>query len=177
MIELLSGPWGPVLIFLLRVVDVSFSTFRLILVVRGSRVLAPLIGFFDILLWLLAAGAAIQNLNSPAHVLGYAAGFATGTAVGMWLEGKLALGMATVRAISRGSQRALAGELRDRGFGVTELTGRGRQGRVGLLYTVVRRRDVRDVIAQIEAADPDAFVSVQNEAAVRRGWLAGMRRR
>lgn len=117
MVELLAGPWGPLLIFLIRIVDVSLSTFRMLLVVRGSRVVAPLIGFFDILLWLLAAGAAIRNLSSPAHVLGYAAGFAAGTAVGMWLEGKLALGICTVRAISREPQRALATELRERGHG------------------------------------------------------------
>lgn len=177
MMDLMSGPWGPALIFLLRIGDVSIATMRVILMVRGSRLLAPLLGFFEILLWIVAAGAAIRNLSSPWHVIGYAAGFAGGTAVGMWLESLLALGVCSVRAISRGSQRELGEDLRRRGFGVTELSGRGREGPVELLYAVVRRREVPEVLESIEVLDPDAFVTVQNDAVVHRGWLYQARRK
>lgn len=177
MVELLSGPWGPVLIFLFRMADVSLATVRVLIVVRGTRGVAPLIGFVEILIWVLAAGAAIQNLHSPLHVVGYAAGFAAGTSAGMWLEGKLALGLCTVRAISTGPQEELAARLREAGFGITTQTGAGLTGPVGLLYAVVRRRQVPAVIRLIEEEDPDAFVTVQNDAAVRRGWLGTSRRR
>ena len=171
MVELLSGPWGPLLIFVLRVIDVTLMTVRILIVVRGSRFAAPIISFFEVLVWVLAAGAVIRNLTSPLHAVSYAAGFAAGTAVGMWIENRLALGICSVRAFSRNSQRQLANVLRDHGYGVTEQRGRGRQGIVAILHAVVRRRDVGDVITLIEQHDPDAFVSVQNDAVVRRGWL------
>jgi uncharacterized protein YebE (UPF0316 family) len=177
MIELLSGPWGPVIIFFLRLVDVSMSTFRVLMVVRGSRWLAPLVSFFEILIWVIAAGVVIRNLGSPLHAVGYAAGFSAGTAVGMWIEGKLALGICSIRAISRDPQRELASELRSSGYGVTEQRGRGREGTVGILHAVVRRRDIHDVIRTIERHDPDAFVTVQNDAVVHRGWLYRAKRK
>jgi len=177
MLDLLTGPWGPVLIFALRIVDVTMMTVRVLMVVRGARAIATVISFFEILVWILAAGAVIQNLASPWYAVGYAGGFAAGTAVGMWLENKLALGVCSVRAFSRDSQRDLVSELRDRGYGVTEQKGRGRQGLVAILHAVVRRRDVRDVIQVIERNDPDAFVTIQNDAVVHRGWLYGTRRR
>lgn len=177
MVELLSGPWGPLVIFLLRICDVSMATMRMLLIVRGSRRLAPFLSFFEILLWVIAVGVVVRNLTSPLHVLSYAGGFAAGTAVGMWLEGKLALGICTVRAILRQPAEELATTLRSSGFGVTELTGEGREGPVEILYTVVRRRHVPAVLGTIDAQAPDAFVTVQNDATVRRGWIQGMRRR
>ncbi len=177
MIELLSGPWGPVIIFFLRAVDVSLSTFRVLMVVRGSRWLAPVVSFFEILLWVVAAGAVIRNLGSVWHAVGYAAGFSAGTAIGMRIEGKLALGICSVRAISSGPQAELARELRAHGYGVTEQRGRGREGWVGILHAVVRRRDVHDVIQTVERHDPDAFVTIQNDAVVHRGWLYQAKRK
>lgn len=177
MVELLSGPWGPVLIFLLRLADVSLATLRIMLVIRGARLLAPLLGFVEILIWVVAVGAVVRNLGSPLHVAGYAAGFGAGTAVGMWLEGKLALGFSTVQVISRGDEPPLAQELRAGGFGVTKVGGEGREGPVEILYSVVRRRQIPRVIQLVEERDPDAFVTVQGDTVVRRGWLAGLRRR
>jgi len=177
IVELLAGPWGPLIIFSLRVVDVSMSTMRILLIVRGARLKASAISFVEITIWLVAAGAAIKNLDSVWHVLGYAGGFATGTAVGMWVESKLAFGVCTVRAISRTPHRELANELRSRGYGVTEQRGRGREGIVGILHAVVRRRDISDVIRTIEQHDPNAFISVQNDAMIHRGWLYRSKRR
>lgn len=177
MVDLLSGPWGPVLIFGLRIVDVTMMTVRVLMIVRGARATATIISFFEILVWVLAAGAVIRNLGSPLHAVGYAGGFAAGTTVGMWLENKLALGVCSVRAFSRDPQNELVRELRERGFGVTEQQGRGRDGAVDILHAVVRRRDVRDVVHTIEGHDPDAFVTIQNDAVVHRGWMYGTRRR
>jgi uncharacterized protein YebE (UPF0316 family) len=177
MVDLLSGPWGPVLIFGLRIIDVTMMTVRVLMIVRGARGTATVLAFFEILVWVLAAGAVIRNLGSPLHAIGYAGGFAAGTAVGMWIENKLALGVCSIRAFSRGSQHELVGELRERGYGVTEQAGRGREGPVDILHAVVRRRDVRDVVHTIEQHDPDAFVTIQNDAVVHRGWMYGTRRR
>lgn len=177
MMDLLAGPWGPALIFALRIADVSMGTLRVLTVVRGVRSFAVLIGFVEILIWVVAAGAVIQNLSSPLHAVGYAGGFAAGTGVGMWLEGKLAIGVCSVRVFSTHSQDELVRELRARGYGVTEQEGRGREGPVAILHAVVRRRFVRDVTRLVEHHDPDAFVTIQNDAVVHRGWLDSAKRR
>ncbi|MDP2496506.1 MAG: DUF5698 domain-containing protein [Candidatus Palauibacterales bacterium] len=177
MIELLAGPWGPVLIFLLRVGDVSLGTLRVRLVTRGSRVIAPLVSFVEILIWVLAAGAALQNLSSPLHVVGYAAGFAGGTALGVWLEEKLALGLSTVQAICRDGGDAVASGLRDLGVGVTAVRGEGREGSVDIVSTVIRRRDVPEIIDEIERIDPDVFITVYDDTHIRRGWIPTGRRK
>lgn len=177
MIELLAGPWGPLLIFALRMCDVSLGTLRVRLITRGSRVIAPLISFVEILIWVLAAGAALQNLSSPLHLVGYAAGFAAGTAIGVWLEEKLALGLSTVQAICRDSGDQVADALREKGLGVTSVRGEGREGSVDIVSTVVRRRTAPGVIEAIEQVDPDSFITVYDDTHIRRGWIPTGRRK
>ncbi|MGH7541164.1 MAG: DUF2179 domain-containing protein [Gemmatimonadota bacterium] len=176
MIELLAGPLGPLLVFVLRLADVAMATVRMTLIVRGQRFWPPVIGFVEILVWLLAAGAAVQNLSSPLHALGYAGGFASGTYVGLWLEGRLAVGMATVQVVSRERPEvSLAARLREHGFGVTQVRGQGRDGPVEVLYASVRRRALGDLLRTVEELEPDAFVSVQDDRLVRRGWMYARR--
>ena len=175
MTELFAGPFGPVIIFLLRICDVSLATTRMLLTMRDARTVVPIIGFFESLIWLLAVGTAVQNLNSVWHVLGYTTGFASGTLAGLWIEGKLALGLATVRVFCRevGTGRKVAAALRAAGHGVTEIMGEGRQGPVDVILTVVRRRQIPAVVREVEAVDRDAFISVEEPRAIRRGWMFG----
>lgn len=178
MIEaVFAGPWGPLVIFGLRIVDVSLATTRMLLAVRGQRVLVPVIGFFEVLIWLFAAGSAIQYLDSPLHVIGYAAGFAAGNVVGLWVEEKLALGLATVRVISEHGGVEAADALREEGFGVTEFAGQGRRGTVEVLYTVVRRSQVKRILALVNEWAPDSFVTVEEPRSIQRGWLLQKRRK
>jgi uncharacterized protein YebE (UPF0316 family) len=174
MIELLSGPYGPLVIFCLRVIDVSLGTMRFLLVARGQRLPAAGIGFVEILVWITAAGAAIQNLSSPLHLVGYAAGFSFGTWSGVWLEERLALGTATVQAFCESSERGVTAALREMGIGVTQSMGEGLDGPVQIISAVVQRQALPRVIATIESVDPDAFITVY-DARVRRGWLPKVR--
>ena len=174
--ELIAGPAGPVIVFLLRATDVTMATMRMLLIVRGHRLLAPLIGFFEILIWVMAVGIVVQHLSSPFHVVGYAAGFATGNYLGLRLEGRLALGLATIRTMVRSGGAELAGELRDEGFGVTETLGRGREGTVDVLYSVIPRKDVSRALAIIDSRAPGSFVVVDEPRGVHRGWLFSRRK-
>jgi len=169
--EIFAGPWGPLLIFGLRICDVSLAVLRTLLAVRNARLIVPVIGFFEVLIWIFAVGNAIRNLNSGWHLLGYAGGFATGNVVGLWLEGKLAYGLAVVRVFSRHGGVELAEALREKGFGVTEIAGQGRDGMVEIIDTVVKRRHVAEILVEVDRWDPDAFVLVDEPRAVRRGWM------
>jgi uncharacterized protein YebE (UPF0316 family) len=174
---LFGGPWGPLVIFVLRIVDVSLATTRMLLSVRGQRHIVPLIGFVEVMVWLFAAGNAIRYLDSPFHVIGYAGGFAMGTVVGLWVEEKLAFGLATVRVFSRRPAGALAGLLRAQGHGATEFAAVGREGPVEVVYTVARRSQIKGILETVHGWDAGAFVTVEEPRAVHRGWLLDKRRK
>ena len=173
--ELVAGPFGPIAVFFLRVTDVSMATLRMLLIMRGRRLLAPLIGFFEILIWVTAIGIVVQHLQSPLHVVGYAGGFAAGSFLGLLLEERLALGLATIRTMVRSGGPELSAELRrelrEAGFGVTEMVGRGKEGAVEVLYSVLPRRKVPIALELIHRGAPDSFVVVDEPRGVHRGWL------
>lgn len=176
VIELLAGPVGPLVIFGMRVCDVSLGTVRLVLVTRGTRAPAAVVGFFEVLIWITASGSAILNITSPLHLLAYAGGFATGTWVGMWLETKIPMGTATVQAFCRGEGSSVSAALRTLGLRVTDTKGEGLEGPVDIVSTVVHRRVVPLVVDTIESHDPDAFIAVY-DARVHRRRFAALRRK
>ncbi len=157
--------------FCLRIFDVSFTTMRNILSERNARWIVPLLAFFEVLIWLTAAGHAMAHLSNPLYVLGYTTGYATGTWVGLWIEHKLAFGWASLEVISRVAGGDVANRLRGRGIGATELAGRGGSGRVDVVRAVLKRRELPGALAAIEQCDPDAFVMVEQPHVVQRGWL------
>jgi len=190
--DLLAAPIGALIIFGLRIIDVSMGTVRMILGVRGYRAQAATIGFVEVLIWLIAIGAALQHLTSIVHMVGYAGGFAAGNYTGIWLESQFALGTSVVRATFRQAPRAVgptashcaAEALRDAGFAVTEFEGRGREQPVHILNVVTKRKLVDDVMRIVQSHDADAFVTVEEVRATRGGyfraaprWFMGFGRR
>ncbi len=172
MLELLfAGAWGPLLVFCLRIFDVSFTTLRILLSVRNARWVVPVLAFFEVSIWLTAAGHAMAHLTNPIYVLGYTTGYATGTWVGLWLEQKLAFGWASLQVVSRVPGSQLSERLRERGVGVMELAGKSSAGRVEVLQAILKRRELPAILALVERCDPDAFVMVEQPHIARRGWL------
>ncbi len=152
----------PVLIMLARIVDVSLDTIRVIMVTKGLRSWAPFIGFFQSLIWLIAITRIMTHLENPIAYIAYAIGFGLGTYVGMVLEGKLALGYDLVRVITKADAGDLVILLREKGFPVTEVTGKGREGEVGILYVILKRKALREVINIIKRFNPNAFYTIED---------------
>src|SRR6185369_373143 len=125
-----ASPWGALLIFCLRIVDVSCDTMRVIFAIRGKRGIAALLGFVQALVWIFAVGNAVKHLDSILHVFGYAGGYALGTYVGVTIERAIAYGVATVRVVSKTAGVEIAEALRDAGHAVTAFPGFGRDGAV-----------------------------------------------
>jgi uncharacterized protein YebE (UPF0316 family) len=161
----------PIFIFVARLCDVTFATVRIIFIGRGLRYVAPLIGFFEILIWLVALSQVFQHLDRPLNFVAYAGGFAAGTFIGMFVEEKLAVGLVAVRVITQEDATELIGRLADERFGVTSFGARGLTGRVRLILTVVRRRDVERVVALVREAHPRAFVSVSDVRTASEGYI------
>jgi uncharacterized protein YebE (UPF0316 family) len=150
-------------IFLARVCDVSLGTLRTIVIFRGYRLLAALLGFFEVLIWLLAAGQVIRHLDVWYLAVAYAAGFATGNIVGSWLEAKLAIGLELVRIISTGSEARLAPALTRLGYDVTELSAVANDTRdVEVVLVVERRRRVPELMRQVAQLDPTAVCTMND---------------
>jgi uncharacterized protein YebE (UPF0316 family) len=174
---LFAGPWGPLVIFLLRICDVSLSTLRMLLVFRNATGWVPLIAFAETLIWIFAVGNSIRNLQSPWHLMGYASGFAAGNVVGLWLERKMAYGYATVRIFGKDAAAKLGAMLRQRGFALTQFVGQGRDGPVDLLLAVSKRRAIPGMLAEVRKLMPEAFVTVEDSQAIGQGWLFQSRRK
>lgn len=170
--QLFASPWGALLIFVLRIVDVSCDTMRVLFAIRGKRGIAGALGFFQALVWIFAVGNAVKHLDSGLHILGYAGGYATGTMVGITIEHFVAYGLAVVRVISRHGGVEMAEALRERGYGVTEFGGYGREGPVEILNSVVHRSHLDDVMRIVDQYDPQAFVTAEEPRILRGGSLA-----
>lgn len=166
----------PLLIFGARVVDVSLGTMRIIFLSRGQRLLAPLLGFFEVLIWLIAIQQVMQNLNNPISYIAYAAGFATGNLGGIYLENKLAIGKLMVRIVTNRDATQLAAHLRESGYRVTSLEAEGATGPAKLIFTVIQRKDLAAVMTRINRFNPNAFVSVDEIRAASEGALSEERR-
>jgi uncharacterized protein YebE (UPF0316 family) len=159
----------PVLIFLARIADVSIGTVRLIFVSKGFKYLAPLVGFFEVLIWLLAIGQIMKNLSNPVCYLGYAGGFAMGNYVGMYIVEKLSLGLVLIRVITKKDAGPLVEFLRSENYGVTSIDGHGTSGEVRVVFTIVPHREVQSVVDLIKKFNPQAFYSIEEVRHVEKG--------
>ncbi len=151
----------PLLIFMARICDVSIGTVRTMLVIAGHRFVSAALGFLEVIIWVLAVGGALAYLTNPLALFGYAGGFATGVLVGMSIEERLALGYRMVRIISTRSELDISTTLRERGFRVTRVDGRGRSGPVEVAFLVVRRKRMSEVMNAIAEINPEAFITIE----------------
>jgi len=152
-----------------RVIDVSLGTMRIIFVSKGNRVIAPILGFFEVFIWIIAMGQIMSNLNNFACYFGYATGFALGNYVGLRLEEHLAMGNLLIRIISQKDGNVLIKNLSDNGYGATLLEGEGSLGKVELIYTIVKRVNLSKVIEIINDFNPKAFYSIEDVRKVSSG--------
>jgi len=168
------APWlSALFIFSLRVIDMALDTLRFLLVVRGRKGLAWVMGFLQSAIFVVAITTVLSNLKNVWNIVGYAGGFATGVVVGMLLEERLAIGHGHLRIISSTRGAAIAEALRAHGYAVTEMAGRGKDGTVAVLNASVLRRDIDRVHGLVAQSDPNAFVTVQDVRPVRHGfWRA-----
>lgn len=159
------------MIFALRVVDVSFAVLRIMIVMRGQKAMAWVMGFFQALVFVVAIRQVLADLSNWTNMIGYAAGFATGTVVGMWIEGWLAVGYGHVRIISSRHGVALEEKLRGAGFAVTQIAGRGKDGTVDILTCSVPRKQVATLRKFVIEADPEAFITIENVRPLWKGFF------
>ena len=159
----------PLLIFLARICDVSIGTMRIIFVSKGKKNIAPFLGFFEVLIWIIAISKIMQNLDNYLNYVAYAAGFATGNFVGMIIEEKLAIGIQMIRVFISENGMELVKTLNSNGFGATTVEAHGAKEKVHLVYTIVHRNEMEQVLEVINAFNPRAFYTIEDVKAVNEG--------
>lgn len=152
----------PLLIFMARVIDVSIGTVRIILITRGKRNIASLLGFIELLIWLLAISQIFKNLDNIVYYLAYAGGYATGIYVGMHIENKMAIGIQIVRIITRRDASQLLSHLKSEGYGVTTIDGQGTVGPVKVIFTIIKRKDTPHLFDAVQRFNPQAVISAED---------------
>jgi uncharacterized protein YebE (UPF0316 family) len=167
----------PILIVLARICDVSLDTLRMIFVAKGLKNLAPLLGFFEVIIWLLAIGQIMQHLDNIVCYIAYGTGFALGNYIGMYLDEKLMIGDVIIRVITGTDATDLVGELRTQNFGLTVVDAEGAQQKVKIIFSVIKRENIQHFVSVIKQYNPHAFYTIEDVKAVNEGVFKRPRRR
>ncbi len=152
----------PLIIFVSRVCDVSLGTLRHVFISKGFRKIVPLLGFFEVLIWIVVVAQVMKNLNNVACYLAWAGGFATGTYVGLLIEERLALGLQVIRIITNQNCDDLLANLKTENHGVTIVDAQGAIGPVKMIFTIVKRKNIQNIVKIIQHHNPSAFYSIED---------------
>lgn len=180
----------PLLIFLARITDVSINTIRIIYVLGGRRLTSTILGFFESFIWLMAIRQIFEHMDNWICYVAYPGGFAMGILVGMMIEERIAYGKVIVRIITRKDVTELIGYLNKNQFRYTKVNAEGPDGHENLVFTVLQREHLENLLGQMKTILPSAFYTVEkvNRAAdggivVQEstrwsigGWLKGLKR-
>ena len=168
---------GGLLVFCMRTCDMSLGTVRMIFIIQGRRLLASAIGFVEVTIFILAISKVIHSLTDVWHILGYSGGFALGTYLGMFIEGKLSMGFSLVRIVTCNSADDVSGILWQNGYGATVVDARGKDGTVTLIQSFCRRREVKKILSLVNLIDPKAFITVHDARSSIHGYLNPVKKR
>jgi uncharacterized protein YebE (UPF0316 family) len=159
----------PLLIFIARIFDQSVGTLRMIFIQKGMKKLAPVFAFFESLIWLLAIGEIMKHLNNPLCYIAYAGGYAMGNFVGMQLDEKLSIGNVIIRVILKYDTPGLIEHLKTQNYGLTIVDAEGSKGKVKVIFSIIKRKDVKDFIATLNQFNPHSFYTIEEIRSVNEG--------
>lgn len=152
-----------IFIFFARILDVSIGTVRIILVSKGKKSISAVLGFFEVLIWLIAISKIIQNLTTVFYYIAYASGFAVGTYIGILIEEKIAIGYAVIKITTTRDPFNLIKALELRGYGITKINVKNAVGKKAcIIQLVIRRKDIDKIRSEITKFNPNAFYSVED---------------
>ena len=157
-------------IFITRVLNMALDTVRMLTVVRGMRTITWILGVLQTMLFVIALGSVLNDLNNPIKIIAYSFGFATGNVIGMNIEKRLAFGFVNMTIISSLRGQELADKLRGQGHAVTEIPARGKDGSVEILECSLQRKFASEVQRTVLECDPNAFITSRDIRPIWRGY-------
>ncbi|MFH0808383.1 MAG: DUF2179 domain-containing protein [archaeon] len=152
----------PLLIFLARVADVSIGTIRLIFVSKGFKILSPILGFFEILIYIITVSKILSDMTNPWLYVVYALGYSAGNYIGMCIEEKLSIGKVMIRIITQKNSEQLIKNLKEEGYNLTIVDAKGKRGKVKLIFSVINKKELKSIIKIMDKTNPKAFYSIED---------------
>lgn len=159
----------PGLIFFARILDQSIGTLRLIFLSKGMKYIAPFLGFFEVIIWLLAVGQIMQHLDNWLCYVAYGLGFAAGNFIGITLEERLSIGTSIIRVILSSESPELIAALKSHNFGLTILNAEGAKGKVKVLFSIIRRKEIPVFLSTLHDHHPAAFYTIEDVKEAKEG--------
>ena len=170
----LSGPAMYIMIFAGKTIEVSLSTIRLVYINKGERIKGAVLGFIEVMIWILVVSSVLHNItDDPFKIFAYASGFALGNFLGVSIESVIAIGLSSIQVVVNEEHGdILAGILRDHEFGVTIINGKGKDcSKKTLLFIQLKRKRIRAAVSLIKGADPGAYISVNDVKSIVGGFI------
>ena len=158
--DLFSYVLLPLLIICARIGDVTIGTIRIVMVSKGEKMLAPLLGFFEVIIWLIAMSKIIQNIDNWIAYVAYGAGFASGNYIGLLIEERMAVGIVQLQIITKTNADNLIAKLKETGYGITYHDANGPDGKVAVIYSIIKRSNMNHIVKIIRTHNPKALYSV-----------------
>ena len=170
----MEGPILYVIIFCAKIVEVSISTIRLVYINKGERIKGAALGFVEIMIWLIVVSSVLNNITEdPIKIFVYAIAFSLGNYVGVTIESKIAVGLASIQVVvNEETGEILAEILRDKNYGVTIIDGRGRgNSKKSLLFIQLKRKKIPEAVKVITQNAPDSYITVNDIKSMLGGYM------
>ena len=157
-------------IFFAKLLEVTISTVRVVLAVRGMKVVATALAALEITIWIMVASTVITQLHSdPLKGVAYVLAYTAGLFLGLVLEDKIALGLSEIEVITDCETAAIiTQDLRDKGYGITEIDCQGKDGLKKMLDIKVHRRDLNTTLGLLKK-HANTFITVNDIRSISKG--------
>lgn len=157
-------------IFCARLLDVSISTFRTMIMVRGEKLISALLAFFEVFVWFYAARTALTTKVTGIYIpISYSLGYATGSYIGMLLSEKFIKGILGVQVITKKKPANLIKAIKKYNIGVSEIKLSGENK--SMLYIQIKSDKLEKLKKIITKYDERAFITVNDTKYVTNGWV------
>ena len=160
-------------IFLARIIDVSISTFRMMIMVRKKSIFTPILAFLEVFVWFIAARKALNtNIDSILIPICYSLGYATGTYIGGCLSRKFIKNVNSIEVTTSRNNIKLINGLRSAGCAVSVIALKNNyRDKKDLILVDVRSKNTNETIQLIKELDPKAFIVVKDTKIVHNGYI------
>ncbi|WP_312699916.1 DUF5698 domain-containing protein [Sedimentibacter sp.] len=170
----MHGPALYIIIFCAKIIEVSISTIRLVYINKGERVIGACLAFVEILIWLVVVSSVLNNISEdPIKMFIYAIAFSMGNYIGVTIESKIAVGLASIQVVvNEDTGKMLAEALRDESYGVTIIDGTGKDdSKKSLLFIQLKRKKISDAVKLIKQTAPTAYITINDIKSMVGGYL------
>ena len=170
----LEGPLLYTIIFFAKIIEVSISTIRVVFIGKGERAKGAILGFVEIMIWLVVVSSVLNNITEdPIKMLIYAAAFSLGNYLGVTIESKIAVGLASIQVVvNEKDGDVLADILREQGYGVTIIEGKGKNESIkNLLFIQLKRKKIPEAVKLVKQHNPEAYITVNDIKSMMGGYI------